>query len=245
MTAPPPAPPRLRVLVADDELQARKRVIRLLEQLPGVEVAASCASAAEVLAELRRTQVDVLFLDISMPGQSGLELSAQVGGNGPAVIFVTAHAHHAASAFDLGVVDYVLKPVTAARLTLAIDRVRARGQGPAAARPEAPSARLALETRGGVVLVDPATILYARFDGALVTVATALTSWVTDLSLTELAERLPASFWRVDRRHLLNLDEVATLRDEPSGGYLAITRSGAEVPVSRAAARDLRRRLGL
>jgi two-component system, LytTR family, response regulator len=240
---------RLRALVADDELQARKRVTRLLEQLPTVEVVASCASCAEVLAELRRTQVDVLILDISMPGQSGLELSAQLGSRGPAVIFVTAHAHHAASAFDLGVVDYVLKPVTAARLATAIDRVIARAPAPAAcAGPAATAAaapRLALETRSGVVLVDPTAIVYARFDGALVTVATALTSWVTDLSLTELAERLPAGFWRVDRRHLLNLDEVATLRDEPSGGYLAVTRSGAEVPVSRAAARELRRRLGL
>ena len=244
---------RLRIILADDELQARKRLTRLLESMPDVEVMASCASGAEVLDQLRRVQADVLLLDISMPGMGGLELCAQLPPGGPAVIFVTAHAHHAVEAFELGVADFVLKPVTGARLAKAIERVTARvadrpagpGNAPPMASAPTSSPRLALETRNGVVLLDPAAILYARFDGALVTVATALASWVTDLSLTELAARLPARFHRVDRRHLLNLDEVTSLRPEPTGGYLAVTRSGAEVPVSRAAARQLRRRLGL
>lgn len=245
---------KLRVIAADDELQARKRVTRLLEELADVEVVASCASAAEVLERLRQgAQVDALVLDISMPGMSGLELSAALGSRGPSVIFATAHPEHALLAFELGAVDYVPKPITLARLAQAIARAAERTAGrqqaapSAAASPSAagPEPRLALETRGGVVLVDPATIVYARFDGALVTVATALTSWVTDLSLTELAARLPANFQRVDRRHLLNLDEVASLRPEPSGGYLAVTRHGETIPVSRQSARLLRRRFAL
>lgn len=259
----------LRVIAADDELQARKRVSRLLEELPGVELVASCASAAEVLEQLRRAAptapIDVLVLDISMPGMSGLELSAKLGRGGPSVIFATAHAEHALAAFELGVVDYVPKPITAARLAKAIERAAERARGRASERTAAqtapnphrgpgeaaatgaggPEPRLALQTRGGVVLVDPADILYARFDGALVSVVTALTSWVTDLSLSELAARLPGNFQRTDRRHLVNLDEVASLRAEPSGGYLAVTRSGATVPVSRQAARLLRRRFAL
>lgn len=263
----------LRVIAADDELQARKRVSRLLEELPGVELVASCASAAEVLEQLRlaasvapAAPIDVLVLDISMPGMSGLELSAKLGRGGPLVIFATAHAEHALAAFELGVVDYVPKPITAARLAKAIERAAERvstsgrvaehadhplhrgggqaGQATAIAA-AGPAPRLALETRGGVVLVDPAAILYARFDGALVTVVTALTSWVTDLSLSELAARLPGNFQRTDRRHLVNLDEVASLRAEPSGGYQAVTRTGATVPVSRQAARLLRRRFAL
>jgi len=255
----PVAPParRLRAIVADDELQARKRVTRLLEAMPTVEVVASCASAAEVLEQLRLTpSIDVLVLDISMPGLSGLELRARLPPGGPAVIFATAHAQHAVEAFDLGVVDYVLKPITGARLAKAIERVNGRvldrtngrtldHPSDRAASSASPDPRLALATRSGVILVDPAAILYARFDGTLVTVTTALTSWVTDLSLTELAARLPACFQRVDRRHLLNLDEVARLQPEPTGGYLAITRNGAAIPVSRQSARQLRRRLGL
>jgi DNA-binding LytR/AlgR family response regulator len=95
------------------------------------------------------------------------------------------------------------------------------------------------------VLVDPGQIVYARFDGALVTIVGALGSWITTATLKELEARLPPRFARVDRRHLLNLDEVTLLEPEPSGGYLAVTRSGARVPVSRQAGRDLRRRLGL
>ena len=229
----------LRVIVADDELQARKRVVRLLEAMPGVEVSATCASAEEVLARIPTVRPDVLVLDISMPGLGGLALGGQLAGSGPAVIFVTAHAQHALGAFDVGAVDYVVKPVTGARLAKAIARTRAIRS------PLEASARIPIETRAGVVLVDPSAIVYARFDGTLVAIIGALESWITTATLKQLEAQLPPKFVRVDRRHLLNLDEVARFEPEPDGGYLAVTRSGAKVPVSRQAARALRRRLGL
>ena len=228
----------LRVIVADDELQARKRLVRLLETIEDVVVIAACASAEEVLAQLV-LRPDVLVLDISMPGLTGLELRARLPDGGPAVIFVTAHAQHAIEAFELGAADYVLKPVTGARLAKAIARtreVRAKLQ---------PSVRLPVETRQGIVLVDPGAIVYVHFDGALVTIVGALESWITTATLKELEDRLPPTFARVDRRHLLNLDEVTRLEPEADGGYVAVTRSGARVPVSRQAGRDLRKRLAL
>nr|MBA3542599.1 LytTR family transcriptional regulator [Deltaproteobacteria bacterium] len=106
-------------------------------------------------------------------------------------------------------------------------------------------ARLPIETRTGIVLVDPDAIVYAQFDGALVTIVTALGSWITTATLRELEDQLPPKFERVDRRHLLNLDEVARLEPTPDGGYVAVTRTGARVPVSRQAGRALRRRLAL
>ena len=96
-----------------------------------------------------------------------------------------------------------------------------------------------------MILVDPAAIIYAQFDGALVTLVGELESWITTMTLKELEARLPSQFARVDRRHVLNLDEVARLEPEADGGYRAVTRSGAVVPISRQAARDLRRRLAL
>ena len=222
----------MKVIVADDELQARKRVVRLLEELQ-LEVVAACASAAEVLAHMK-LRPDLLVLDISMPGLTGLELHAQLPGT--PVIYVTAHEAHAVQAFELGAIDYVMKPVTGARLAKAVARVR-----PA----QPPAERLPIETRSGVILVDPASIIYAQFDGALVTLASAHESWITTMTLKDLEARLPPQFARVDRRHLLNLDEVARLEPEPDGGYRAITRTGAVVPISRQAARDLRRRLAL
>jgi two-component system LytT family response regulator len=234
----------LRVIVADDELQARKRVTRLLEQMPGIEVVGACQTAEEVLAALPAARADVLLLDISMPGLDGLEAAALLdrtpaGASPPAVIFVTAHPQHAVEAFELGALDYVLKPVTAPRLAKAI--ARARQVRPAAAVLQ----RIGIETRQGIVLVDPAEVVCARFDGALVTVSTARDSWVTTMTLKDLEEKFPGTFERVDRRHLLNLAAVVRLEPSASGGYTAITHSGLEVPVSRQVGRTLRARLGI
>lgn len=228
----------MRVLVVDDELQARKRVARLLAALPDIDVIGTCESAPEALAVVARDRPDVLVLDISMPGLSGLDARARLPADGPAVIFVTAHAEHAVTAFDVGAIDYVLKPVTAARLAKAIARVRE------ARRTPAPPPRLPLATRTGTVLVDPASITYAQFDGALVTLASATEQWVTDLSLADLEARLGPSFVRVDRRHLLNLAAIARLEAAPTGGAIAITHTGARIPVSRQARRSLGKRLG-
>lgn len=225
---------KLRAIVADDEQQARKRIVRLLEA-EGVEVVAACASAAEVLAHYPRLLPDLLVLDISMPGSSGLELHGQLPD--ATVIFVTAHAEHALEAYELGAIDYVVKPVSAARLAKALARIRPT--------PPVAADKLPIETRTGVVLVDLAHLHYAAFDGALVTLHAAHETWITTLSLKELEQRLPAQFARVDRRHLLNLDRVARLEPEADGGYRAHVEGGAIVPISRQAARDLRRRLRL
>jgi two-component system LytT family response regulator len=224
----------MKVVVADDELVARKRITRLLEAMPGVTVVASVASGEEALAATTEHRPDVLVLDISMAGISGLEARALLPAGGPAVIFVTAHAEHAVEAFELGVVDYVLKPVTAARLAKALERVRERR----------PIDRLPIKTRTGIVLVDPQAVVYAAFDGTLVTIVTAHESLVSTLTLAELAEKLP-HLERVDRRHLLDVREIARLEPQDTGGYIAVTKSGARVPVSRQAGRDLCARLGI
>lgn len=230
---------KLRVIVADDELQARKRVVRLLEEMADIEVMAACATAEEVLSRIPALRPDVLVLDISMPGLGGLGLSSRLQETGPAVIFVTAHREHAIAAFEVGAVDYVMKPLTGARLAKAIARARENRTQLAT------SPRIAIETRAGVVLLDPDSIVYASYDGTLVTLVSALESWITTASLKDLQDQLPSQFDRVDRRHLLNRNEIARLVPETDGGYLAITRSGARVPVSRQAARALRRRLAL
>lgn len=236
----------LRVLVADDELQARKRLVRLVESLADIEVVAVCASGDEVLQRVPIAAPDVLLLDISMPGRTGLELRSALPPEIP-VVFVTAHAEHALEAFDLGATDYVLKPVTAARLEKAVERARARVRGAGTRRESAgsPAARIPIETREGVVLVDPETIVHASFDGALVEVVTSIGAWLTTSSLREIEALLPPKFERVDRRNVLNLDEVARLEPAADGSAIAVTRGGHRVHVSRQSARDLRRRLGL
>lgn len=239
---------KLRALFADDELMARRRMRRLLSALPDVEIVAECASGEEALAELDRLEVDVAFLDVQMAALSGLDVSEAAVELGVEVVLTTAHPEHALAAFEHGVLDYVLKPVEAERLATAIARVKKRlesSREPAAGS-RAAIERLALDVRGEVRLVRPGDISHAVVEGELVTVWIDSESVLTDLSLSELERRLPAgSFERVHRRALLNLAEVERLRPLPTGGYLAVTRAGHEVPVSRQAARSLRRRLGI
>lgn len=241
----------LRVLVCDDELMARKRVLRLLGELPGIEGTIECESGEEVLAKLKSDDVDVAILDISMPGLSGLETVMQMPEDRPYVIFLTAHPEHAVQAFDVGAVDYVLKPVDDARLEKALRRARQsldHGAPSADAGGAAPAktSKLAIATHDGAALVSPGDVTHATFDGALVTVHTAARSILTDDTLQDLEAKLPPGpFERVHRRAIVNLDHVDRLESVDSGGYVACLSTGKRVDVSRQSARRLRRRLGL
>jgi two-component system LytT family response regulator len=245
----------LRVLVADDEAIARKRLLRLLAAMPDVLVAGECGDAHEVLERVRAGAVDVVLLDIQMPELTGLEALQLFPVDGPLVIFCTAHTAHAIAAFDVGAVDYLLKPIEPARLRKALERARQRDVRDRyraelkqlQARPPAlPLQRLAVPTRQGIVLLDPAEISCAQLDGELITIHTAGGAYLSAMSLQELESRLPEQrFARVHRRVLLNLAEVVRLEPNEVGGFIARTRGGQTVEVSRQAARDLRRHLGL
>lgn len=249
-----PVSPPLSVLIADDELVARKRLSRLLTAFPDVTVCGEAADGEAVLAAVRAGGVDVVLLDIHMPGLSGMDALALLPAGGPHVILVTAHADHAVEAFEHGAVDYVLKPVEASRLQKALERVRVRlasrapepGKGSAIEQLARPLARLPIPTRQGIVLVDPESISHATLEDELVTVFTSQGDYLTDFTLQELVDRLPTEgFYRVHRRALVNLAHVTRLEPLETGGYLARTARGHTVEVSRQSARELRRMLGL
>jgi len=248
----------LRVVIADDEEIARRRITRLLRGIADVELVGECKDGTEVLKRVAQGDVDVVLLDIQMPGLTGLEAMALLPDGGPYVIFCTAHAEHAVDAFDVGAVDYLLKPFEPDRLAKALDRARsreaverfreeARHQREQRALSPAPAlARLAVPTKQGIVLLDPREISHAVLDGELVTIHVGASSFLTDESLQNLEARLSGgAFERVHRRALLNLDHVARLEPCPSGGYVARTHRGEAIEVSRQAARALRKRLGL
>jgi two-component system LytT family response regulator len=239
----------LRVLVCDDELIARKRASRLLSEQADVEVVAECASGDEVLARLSVDDVDLVVLDINMPGLSGIETVMQMAEERPYLIFLTAHPEHALAAFEVGATDYLLKPVDDARLKKALDRARRLLDAPPrrdAPDTGAPLARLAIATKTGVVLLGPDEVTHAVFDGQLVTVYTRDRAILSDATLQELEQRLSAAhFERVHRRAIVNLLHVERLEPVLSGGYVARVAGGKTVDVSRQAARKLRRRLGI
>jgi two-component system LytT family response regulator len=243
----------LRVLVADDEELARRRLVRLLGMIPDVELAGECRDGAEVLSAVSREAVDVILLDIQMPGLGGLEAMAMLPEPAPYVVFCTAHAEHAVRAFDVGAVDYLLKPIEPARLQKALERARSheavrrfREEARLQRQRQPGLQRLAIPTRDGIVLVDPQEISHAVLDGALVTIHAGGATHLTDFSLQQLEERLPPDhFVRVHRRALVNLAQVVRLEPNEVGGFVARTARGQAVEVSRQAARDLRKRLRL
>ncbi len=220
----------LRVIVADDELLARKRMRRLVGAISNVVLVDVVESAEGLFAALAQQSVDVVLLDIRMPGLDGIDAAALLPDPAPRVIFVTAHADRALDAFERGAVDYIVKPVDPARLREALSRIQHRTS----------HSRLPVETSDGVVLVDPSTISHLSFDGALVSIYRLdAPTLMSDRSLSELAERLPRHFERVHRRHLVNLDQVDRLVPTEARGYRALIGE-FEVPVSRQAARRLR-----
>ncbi|MCA9576267.1 MAG: response regulator transcription factor, partial [Myxococcales bacterium] len=182
------------------------------------------------------------------------EVAQLARSRGVPVIFLTAHEQHAVAAFEHGALHYLLKPVDATQLARALDRLppRAPADGDGDETTSAPLAmpapleRVALTVRGDVVLLAPQAITHALYDGELVTVHTAERAYITDESLQDLEARIASPLvLRVQRRAILNLARVQRLRGQASGGYVAVLDTGAEVPVSRQAARDLRKRLGI
>lgn len=239
----------LRVLIADDEQLARARLTRLLSAMEDVTVVGEAKDGEEVLTKVRAGGIDVVLLDVQMPKLTGVEAMALWPVDGPWVVFCTAHAEHAVKAFEIDAVDYLLKPVEPDRLKKALDKARQRETREtfsAAVKKHQAIPRLPVQTRQGLVLLDPDSITHAVLEGELVTVHTKDAAFLTDYSLNDLEQRLPAGrFERVHRRALLNLEAVARLEPLETGGYLARTTNGHSVEVSRQAARDLRKRLGL
>jgi two-component system LytT family response regulator len=241
----------LRVLVADDEELARRRLVRLLGMIPDTELVGECRDGAEVLSQVTGSAVDVLLLDIQMPGLSGLEAMVMLPEPAPYVVFCTAHAQHAVAAFDVGAIDYLLKPIEPARLQKALERARSqeavrrfREEARVQRQSRPALQRLAIPTRDGIVLVDPQEISHAVLEGALVTIHTGGGNHLTDFSLQQLEQRLPPDlFVRVHRRALVNLAQVVRLEPNEVGGFVARTARGQAVEVSRRAARALRKRL--
>ncbi len=239
----------LRVLIADDEQLARARLTRLLSSMEDVTVVGEAKDGDEVLTKVRAGGIDVVLLDVQMPKLTGVEAMALWPADGPWVVFCTAHAEHAVKAFEVDAVDYLLKPVEPDRLKKALDKARQRETKEtfsAAVKKHQSIPRLPVQTRQGLVLLDPDSVTHAVLEGELVTVHTKDASFLTDYSLNDLEQRLPPGrFERVHRRALLNLEAVARLEPLDTGGYLARTTNGHSVEVSRQAARDLRKRLGL
>ncbi len=231
--------PRLKVLVVDDEPLARARLLRLLEKVEDVCVVGEAANGDEALAAIARTLPDVLLLDVEMPGLGGLELARTAGI--PPVIFTTAHVRFAAEAFDVDAVDFLAKPVRHERLVIAIDKARRR----IGKVSRAPAHRLAVHDGGTVRFVDPREIAVFRARDKYTDFSHEGRELLVRESLDGLEARLAgAGFVRAHRSALVRSDAIRALTSDGDALVLRLV-DGSTVPVSRRAAPELRRLLGL
>lgn len=243
----------MKVLIVDDELPARRRIRRILERIAGVEVIGEAADGVEASALIAASPPDLVLLDIDMPERDGVAVARAA----PEVdvIFITAHAEHAVTAFDLEAIDYLLKPISEERLGKALERARARRgqQSPEAlARAirallpaEPPVPRITANDGGALHIFDAREIERLTAANRYVVFHREGREYLLDESLNTLEERLgPHDFVRVHRAELVNLRRVRTLQRVAGGAELEL-ESGALVPVSRRLLGELERRLGL
>ncbi len=238
----------LRVLIVDDEYPSRQQLRHALGKHPELEIIGEAASAREALKLVEAVEYDALFLDINMPGASGLELARAIREKGPNIklVFVTAFEEYAVEAFGLRATDYLLKPINEERLTETVGRLVARAAGTtraAFAGTHPALAWVAAEKGGTKVPVPVEEIVFITAEGYSVYVHTAQERLPTRFTLQELTDKLPLhTFFRCHRSYLVNIRQIREIIPYFNGTYLLRMKDKhhTEVPVSRARARELR-----
>ena len=232
----------IRALLVDDEAPARSELRYLLAAHPEVEVVGEAASAAEALKLASAVPYDVVFLDVEMPGLSGLEAARLAHGRPrrPQLVFVTAHEQYAVDAFAVEALDYLLKPVEPERLAQVVRRL-------SGTRREAPPPvqKIPVVAGGQTVLVDWDEVHWAQADGDYSRIHTYDRSYLCTQSLRQLEGALPGRFVRIHRSYLVNLAKVAAIkRAGPDRLRLALDdKDRTELDVARRQNRAVRERL--
>jgi two-component system, LytTR family, response regulator len=252
----------IRVLIVDDEAPARAKLQRWLSEQPDLQVIGEADNGLQAAEQIERGQPQLVFLDIQMPGLSGLEVAAQLdSAQAPLLVFVTAFDEHAVKAFELNAVDYLLKPYDKDRLLKTLARVRERlGQhrdlNAATASPAVATARRLQQAQGcatrllvpmgeSLQLLDVDRIHWCEADDNYIHLHTAQQRYTLRRTLHDLLAQLnPRQFIRVHKSAAVNLQEIATLEPLFKGDYEIVLRSGQAVRMSRRYSEDLLGLLG-
>jgi len=221
----------LKVGIIEDEFLARESLRVFLEKhCEDVTVRFMAADLESGVAEIKVDRPDAVFLDIEMPGHSGMEILKLLGDvPPPLIVFTTAYAEHAVDAFGLEAVDYLLKPIDIRKLRRAVERVRERLEKAAPIK----DARISIPTSNGKLLLDTATILHLKADGSYTEVHTTDRGRImVSRKLKDLEARLDArQFLRIHRSHVVNLGLVAEMV-RVENAFLRMN-DGTELPIAR------------
>lgn len=228
----------MRVLIADDEPVARQILREYLESIPAIEIVGEAATGTEAAQQILALHPDLVLLDQHMPEQDGLSVARNLSRSMPMVIFVTAYEQHALDAFDVGAIDYLLKPVRRERLEKAIEKARKQWK-PAVSKPALK--KIAGKKGSDIYLLDPAEIVAFQAEGELVHILTANQKYLAAAPLKTL-EKEPAlaAFRRVHRSTLINTEHIRKISPLSSRRWLLQMSTGLEVTVSKRLASTIR-----
>jgi two-component system, LytTR family, response regulator len=233
----------VKAVLVDDERLSRAGLRRLLKSHGDITVVGEAANAKEAAAQIQRLRPDVVFLDVEMPGRSGLELLEELQ-ELPAVIFTTAYQDYAVRAFEVSAVDYLLKPIVAERLDAALDKLRraAKTTGRGVDREQ----RVFLRDGERCWIVALEEIRMLESEGNYTRVYFGENRPLIYKSLNALEARLnPATFLRASRSHIINLRNIQSLAPQPNGGLVATITGGIKIGISRRQSRKLREVMSL
>ncbi|MBL0940881.1 MAG: response regulator transcription factor [Gemmatimonadaceae bacterium] len=240
---------KITAFVADDEPIARAGLRAMLGAFEWIAVVGEAADGESAIQLIEAQHPELVFLDVQMPGLFGTEVLRRLTWR-PYVIFTTAFSEHAVSAFELGAVDYLLKPFGPARLAAAMQRVQSAIGEPApvdaverlsGALGGGPINRLFVRVGGALVPLPVERVSRFEADGDYVIAHADQAKHLLHLSLARLEERLdPARYVRVHRTHLVNLEHVRAFKPDVRGNLEAVMLDGARVPVSRSRAQEIR-----
>lgn len=240
----------MRALIVDDEAPARAKLRRLLGAESEVEIVGEASTGREAVAAIKRTRPDVVFLDIQMPGLNGFDVAAAIEPDAvPYLVFVTADDSQALRAFEVGAVDYLLKPFTPERFARVLDRVRDRlagkTQGAASAAPSYLE-RLLVIDNGRAIFLPVDRIDYIEADRNYVLLHAVGAVHRLRATVASLAQRLdPSQFLRINRSTLVRLDAVREMHEWSHGDFRVVMRDGTTLTWSRRFRAEAEREFGV
>jgi two-component system LytT family response regulator len=262
---------RIRTLIVDDEPAGRRGVRLLLEADPEIEIVGECENGSQAVAAINDITPDLVFLDVQMPGMSGLDVLAAIHPERmPVVVFVTAYDQYALQAFEARALDYLLKPFSDRRFASALERAKdyvkredlgtlasrllelAREQGAASGEPAASPAppapeyleRIAVKSRDRVIFVEARLVDWVEARGDYLALHVGEGRHLLRSTMKEMECRLdPRRFARIHRSAIVNLDRIQELQPYFHGEYVVILRNGTRLRLSRHRREQLERQL--